>query len=161
MMNRSTHTFLAAALGLFEPETPEPRTSYSALIQNFNRFILEQLYQECGTESLLSAALANGNPEQDNEASPIKQLFGIPIITQNRCQCGATTQRKSTPFTLDLHYHMSGPGPMMGISIASVKVSAAVLYSNNVLTICRVKSAQFWILMPHRLGHFWKFYSIV
>ncbi|KAI9595833.1 ubiquitin carboxyl-terminal hydrolase-domain-containing protein [Syncephalis fuscata] len=86
----------ASALGLFEPETPEPRTSYAALIQNFNRFILEQLHQECDTS--LSIIRANTN------LSPIQQLFGISMTTQSQCQCNHITQRDSTPFTLDLSY---------------------------------------------------------
>ncbi|KAI8092976.1 ubiquitin carboxyl-terminal hydrolase-domain-containing protein [Halteromyces radiatus] len=41
----------AAALGLFEPESPTRNVSYSMLMQNFVRFILEQLHQEANTPS--------------------------------------------------------------------------------------------------------------
>ncbi|KAG0240611.1 poly(A)-specific ribonuclease [Actinomortierella wolfii] len=40
----------ASALGLFEPEAPDAKTPYSSLIQNFNRFLLEQLHQESSLE---------------------------------------------------------------------------------------------------------------
>ncbi|CEI92556.1 hypothetical protein RMCBS344292_06811 [Rhizopus microsporus] len=36
----------ANALGLFEPETPTRGLSYSLLIQNFTRFVMEQVHQE-------------------------------------------------------------------------------------------------------------------
>ncbi|RKP08198.1 ubiquitin carboxyl-terminal hydrolase-domain-containing protein [Thamnocephalis sphaerospora] len=101
----------ASALGLFEPETPEPRTSYSALIQSFNRFILEQLHQECGSTMLvrpteMEKSLAGDETigEDAGATSPIKQLFGIPMVTQSQCQCGEMTQRNSSPFTVDMAY---------------------------------------------------------
>ncbi|KAI8048805.1 ubiquitin carboxyl-terminal hydrolase-domain-containing protein [Syncephalis plumigaleata] len=90
------------ALGLFEPEIPEPRTSYSALIQNFNRFILEQLHQECDLTLQMTRV--------DTEQSPIQQLFGIATTTQSQCQCGHMTLRDSTPFTLDLSYTLKDTG---------------------------------------------------
>ncbi|RCH79702.1 poly(A)-specific ribonuclease, partial [Rhizopus stolonifer] len=36
----------ASALGLFEPETPTRNLSFSTLMQNFTRFIMEQIHQE-------------------------------------------------------------------------------------------------------------------
>lgn len=41
----------ASALGLFEPETQSETTSFSPIIQNFNRFIFEQISSEIANSS--------------------------------------------------------------------------------------------------------------
>ncbi|RUP46592.1 PAB-dependent poly(A)-specific ribonuclease subunit PAN2 [Jimgerdemannia flammicorona] len=102
---------LADGLGLFEPETPEPSLSYSGLIQNFNRFILEQLHQETNTPKTnpkMLRSIANEDDiainEEDGEVpSLIQQLFGLKTASVSQCsQCGNEAMRMTYPFVVDL-----------------------------------------------------------
>ncbi|RUS31626.1 ubiquitin carboxyl-terminal hydrolase-domain-containing protein [Jimgerdemannia flammicorona] len=104
---------LADGLGLFEPETPEPSLSYSGLIQNFNRFILEQLHQETNTPKTnpkMLRSIANEDDiainEEDGEVpSLIQQLFGLKTASVSQCsQCGNEAMRMTYPFVVDLVY---------------------------------------------------------
>jgi PAB-dependent poly(A)-specific ribonuclease subunit 2 len=91
---------LASALGLFEPEEPDENTPYLQLMQGFNRFILEQLHQECNTEN--NPRLLKYLPLEETSYSVIQQLFGMQIASIGRCQCGTQTERSTTPFVVDL-----------------------------------------------------------
>ncbi|ORZ18884.1 ubiquitin carboxyl-terminal hydrolase-domain-containing protein [Absidia repens] len=105
----------AGALGLFEPETPTRNISYSMLIQNFVRFILEQLHQEANTpgsnpvilKTLQKSAVVDDSVTADttsetqssstttattttqdtnaNTPSTMQQLFGLQTLTQSKC----------------------------------------------------------------------------
>ncbi|KAI8384404.1 ubiquitin carboxyl-terminal hydrolase-domain-containing protein [Radiomyces spectabilis] len=80
----------AAALGLFEPETPDRHLSYSMLMQNFTRFIMEQLHQESnqpGSNPLISKTL-NWN-----------------TLSHSKCgSCQHEISRITYPFVVDLLY---------------------------------------------------------
>ncbi|KAG0195882.1 poly(A)-specific ribonuclease, partial [Mortierella sp. NVP41] len=91
----------ASALGLFEPDEPDSKTMYSSLIQNFNRFVLEQLHQEC---SLDRASTAAGlNHPSGLATSPIQKVFGMKTASTNICgHCGLEEERITYPFVLDL-----------------------------------------------------------
>ncbi|KAI9355730.1 ubiquitin carboxyl-terminal hydrolase-domain-containing protein [Zopfochytrium polystomum] len=89
----------AAALGLFEPVVGGGRTgglsssttlSYSTLIQNFHRFILEQINQET---TLVEA---------EDGAANFQKLFAVQIRTLNTCQCKSQETRDTFPFVLDV-----------------------------------------------------------
>ncbi|KAI8336757.1 ubiquitin carboxyl-terminal hydrolase-domain-containing protein [Chlamydoabsidia padenii] len=122
----------AAALGLFEPESPTRNVSYSMLMQNFVRFILEQLHQETNTPAnnpiiltTLKSSLAEttattaasddsadtvstnkmDDTSNSNIPSLMQQLFGLQTLTQSKCgSCNNETSRITYPFAVDLLY---------------------------------------------------------
>ncbi|KAI7904509.1 ubiquitin carboxyl-terminal hydrolase-domain-containing protein [Cokeromyces recurvatus] len=82
----------ASALGLFEPETSNKNLPFSTLIQNFTRFIMEQIHQESNLSTgnpLISKAF-NQTIHFKNDQEPIKldipstmqQLFGLQTLSQ-------------------------------------------------------------------------------
>ncbi|CAG8580781.1 604_t:CDS:10 [Cetraspora pellucida] len=92
----------AVALDLFEPDKPDEKSPYSMLIQSFNRFILEQLHQECNSDN--NPRLLKSLPLEKTSLSVIQQLFGMQMISVNKCQCEAETERNITSFVVDLNY---------------------------------------------------------
>ncbi|KAF9380588.1 poly(A)-specific ribonuclease [Podila verticillata] len=101
----------ASALGLFEPDEPDVKTLYSSLIQNFNRFVLEQLHQECSLDrvpgvnisSNSSNSAATNPPPSVLTPSPIQQVFGMKTASTSICShCGLEEERIMYPFVLDL-----------------------------------------------------------
>jgi PAB-dependent poly(A)-specific ribonuclease subunit 2 len=90
------------ALGLFEPDEPDENTPYSMLIQNFNRFILEQLHQECNSSN--NSRLLKTLPLEQTSLSMIQQLFGMQVASISKCQCETQTDRLTTPFVVDLQF---------------------------------------------------------
>ncbi|KAI8642360.1 ubiquitin carboxyl-terminal hydrolase-domain-containing protein, partial [Parasitella parasitica] len=102
----------ASALGLFEPETPNRNLSFSTLIQNFTRFIMEQIHQESNIPSanpLISKALVrNIATKQDGELeipSTMQQLFGLQTQSQSKCgSCQEEVSRITYPFVVDMLY---------------------------------------------------------
>ncbi|KAI7871039.1 ubiquitin carboxyl-terminal hydrolase-domain-containing protein [Spinellus fusiger] len=111
----------AAALGLFEPETPDRCASYSTLMQNFTRFIMEQLHQESNVADnpLISKVINLDNdinePMEGADAlkptetigipSCMQQLFGLQTLSQSKCgSCHHQTSRITYPFVVDMLY---------------------------------------------------------
>ncbi|RIA93213.1 ubiquitin carboxyl-terminal hydrolase-domain-containing protein [Glomus cerebriforme] len=92
----------ASALGLFEPDEPDENTPYSMLIQNFNRFILEQLHQECNSNN--NPRLLKSLPLEQTPLSMIQQLFGMQVASISKCQCEIQSERLTTPFVVDLQF---------------------------------------------------------
>ncbi|KAF9984930.1 poly(A)-specific ribonuclease, partial [Modicella reniformis] len=91
----------ASALGLFEPNEPDAKTLYSTLIQNFNRFVLEQLHQECGQDR--SVTIIASSAPSGSAPSPIQQIFGMKTASTSVCgHCGLEEERITYPFVLDL-----------------------------------------------------------
>ncbi|RHZ79406.1 hypothetical protein Glove_146g43 [Diversispora epigaea] len=95
----------AMALGLFEPEEPNEKTPYSMLIQNSNRFILEQLHQECNSNN--NVQLLKPLPLEQSSLSTIQQLFGMQMTSISLCRCGTRTEREMLSFVIDLNYSSS------------------------------------------------------
>ncbi|ORX47159.1 hypothetical protein DM01DRAFT_1293001 [Hesseltinella vesiculosa] len=96
----------AEALGLFEPEAATPNISYSMLIQNFTRFILEQLHQEANVKEN-PVILTTSPPSEDAVTTPstIQQLFGLQTSSQTKCAaCNHESSRTTYPFVVDLLY---------------------------------------------------------
>lgn len=96
------YIILALALGLFEPDEPDENTPYSMLIQNFNRFILEQLHQECNSNN--NPRLLKSLPLEQTSHSMIQQLFGMQVASISKCQCETQTDRLTTSFVVDLQF---------------------------------------------------------
>ncbi|ORX88696.1 cysteine proteinase [Basidiobolus meristosporus CBS 931.73] len=94
----------AVALGLFEPDQPTAETSYSTLIQNFNRFILEQLHQESNAMGLNICVRKDISGNDPTLPSIIQQVFGLKTVSSNKCLCGAQIDRTTYPFAIDLVY---------------------------------------------------------
>ncbi|KAG0174836.1 poly(A)-specific ribonuclease [Apophysomyces sp. BC1015] len=102
----------AAALGLFEPETPDRNLSYSMLMQNFTRFIMEQLHQESntpGSNPLISNILHRevDDEKKDSETLPstMQQLFGLQTLSLSKCGgCNQEISRITYPFVVDMLY---------------------------------------------------------
>ncbi|GAB5593792.1 poly(A)-specific ribonuclease [Umbelopsis nana] len=100
----------AGALGLFEPEQPDNTISYSMLIQNFIRFILEQLHQETYVPTanpILLPSIA-ANTEQEAAAdlpSTIQQVFGLKTTNYSKCShCSNEIIRTTYPYVVDIMY---------------------------------------------------------
>jgi PAB-dependent poly(A)-specific ribonuclease subunit 2 len=104
----------ATALGLSEPDIPTSETPYAFLIQNFNRFILEQLHKETSLDSSDTV----GKPT--NIISPIEDLYAISMKVIDRCKCGAETPRTSQLFTVDLIY------PKKSVTSTTIEDTAAI-----------------------------------
>ncbi|KAI9469074.1 MAG: ubiquitin carboxyl-terminal hydrolase-domain-containing protein [Benjaminiella poitrasii] len=105
----------ASALGLFEPETPNRNISFSTLIQNFTRFIMEQIHQESNLAAgnpLISNAFnqmitlkSDQEPVKLDVPSTMQQLFGLQTLSQSKCSsCQAEVSRITYPFVVDMLY---------------------------------------------------------
>ncbi|EPB86120.1 hypothetical protein HMPREF1544_07108 [Mucor circinelloides 1006PhL] len=113
----------ASALGLFEPETPNRNLSFSTLMQNFTRFIMEQIHQESNVPSanpLISKALVRnitamddddeGNDDKSSTVplevpSTMQQLFGLQTLSSSKCgSCQEQVSRITYPFVVDMLY---------------------------------------------------------
>ncbi|KAI8801403.1 ubiquitin carboxyl-terminal hydrolase-domain-containing protein [Cladochytrium replicatum] len=106
------------ALELFEPDPPNPMTSYSSLIQKFTRFILEQMHQDLTTEAASQPA-ETGAPSSVKTVTPFQSLMGMKIESTSRCsQCQDEVVRDLSPFVVDLAYLRKGQTN----KIASTKV---------------------------------------
>ena len=103
----------ATALGLSEPDIPTSETPYAFLIQNFNRFILEQLHKETSPDN-------SGTDGKPTIISPIEDLYAISVKVINRCKCGAETLRTSQLFAVDLIY------PKKSVSSITIEDTAAI-----------------------------------
>lgn len=78
---------------------------YTSLIQNFNRFVLEQLHQECSMDKMPAAPPSAGLSTLPNTPSPIQQIFGMKTASTNICgHCGMEEERITYPFVLDLQW---------------------------------------------------------
>jgi PAB-dependent poly(A)-specific ribonuclease subunit 2 len=107
-------TCIAAALGLFEPDTPNRSLSYSALMQNFTRFIMEQIHQEAnapGQNPLILKTLDQNPTDKELTETPLdipstmQQLFGLQTQSQSKCgSCQEEVSRITYPFVVDLLY---------------------------------------------------------
>lgn len=83
-------------------------------MQNFTRFIMEQIHQESNnaTENpLISKALNRTIPTEDKEEkpadipSPMQQLFGLQTLSQSKCgSCQEQVSRITYPFVVDMLY---------------------------------------------------------
>ncbi|TPX70585.1 hypothetical protein SpCBS45565_g01672 [Spizellomyces sp. 'palustris'] len=96
----------ANALGLFEPDQPNPSTSYATLIQNFNRFVLEQLQSELGMH--MGTVIIPRNCDKDQMPSVMQQIYGLKLQAVSHCQCNSQQARDTCPFVVDLTYSWKG-----------------------------------------------------
>jgi PAB-dependent poly(A)-specific ribonuclease subunit 2 len=104
-----THVlFAAGALGLFEPEQPDNTISYSMLIQNFIRFILEQLHQETvvpNANPILLRSIAAEEEATSDLPSTIQQVFGLKTTNYSKCShCSNEIVRTTYPYVVDIMY---------------------------------------------------------
>ncbi|KAK9704495.1 poly(A)-specific ribonuclease [Basidiobolus ranarum] len=127
----------AVALGLFEPEQPTSETSYSTLIQNFNRFILEQLHQESNAMGLNICVRRDMTSTDPSLPSVIQQVFGLKTVSSNKCLCGAQIDRITYPFVVDLVYPKNST---TSSSPSQANTFAEILQSS----ICRQTQAKAW-----------------
>ena len=68
--------------------------SYGKLVQNANRFVIEQICREAG--------------KRDSEKiGAIQDIFGYKIVSITRCLCGKEQHRDLMPFVIDLVYAKS------------------------------------------------------
>ncbi|KAJ3140255.1 poly(A)-specific ribonuclease [Geranomyces variabilis] len=91
----------ANALGLFEPDQPSPSTAYAALIQNFNRFVLEQIQSDLGDDGTI-IIIPGAYPAQP--PSTMQQIYGLQLQAVSQCACNAVNTRETVPFVVDLTY---------------------------------------------------------
>ncbi|CAO3669082.1 unnamed protein product [Umbelopsis vinacea] len=98
----------AGALGLFEPEQPDNTISYSMLIQNFIRFILEQLHQETvvpNANPILLRSIAAEEEATSDLPSTIQQVFGLKTTNYSKCShCSNEIVRTTYPYVVDIMY---------------------------------------------------------
>lgn len=96
----------ATALGLIDFTAEGVAPEYATMIQQFNRFILEEFTME---GNMKPNPLIVGPSVKDQQGptppSPTTQLFGIHSRTLITCgNCGATTERISSTHVVDLIY---------------------------------------------------------
>lgn len=97
----------ATALGLidFSSESGAAPQEYATMIQQFNRFLMEEMTMEGNMSpnpSILPGSIVGGTV---SPPSPITQLFGIQSKTVISCSnCGSTTDRTSLTHVVDLVY---------------------------------------------------------
>ena len=126
----------ATALGLmdWDDASSSTRTSYTALIQTLNRFLLECTASEAAQpEVRLGQPIVRAANEDElggvDERSPVTQLFGLEMTTIHSCtQCGARNSRDTTVATLDLTYPrkaLSNEAPAAADFASIVKASLA------------------------------------
>ncbi|TPX57736.1 hypothetical protein PhCBS80983_g03604 [Powellomyces hirtus] len=97
----------ASALGLFEPDQPSPSISYATLIQNFNRFVLEQIQSDLGDDSRTVIIPRN----YTSPTTTMQQIYGLQLQAVSHCSCNAVNARDTYPFVVDLSYPRKGsPG---------------------------------------------------
>ncbi|KAJ3407564.1 poly(A)-specific ribonuclease [Chytridiales sp. JEL 0842] len=95
----------ASALGVLEPEAPSTVTvNYANLIQNFNRFILEQLHKE----SLQGGGDGKNNSDagagSQQKISYMQESVGLEVLNVNKCQCQNQESREIHSFVVDMLY---------------------------------------------------------
>ena len=103
-------------MGLLVPDDPPMTTNYSNLIQNFNRFLLEQLHQDCQADRLprlfRSASFQQDASSKVSTMTPtiIQQLFGCSLDSISTCHtCSQHVLKPLTPFVIDMIYPQVNP----------------------------------------------------
>lgn len=97
----SNKPYIASALGLFEPDQPSSATSYATLIQNFNRFLLEQIQSDMNSDAETLIIRRN----YTTLPSTMQQIFGLQLQAISTCQCNAQNARDTYPFVVDMSYN--------------------------------------------------------
>jgi PAB-dependent poly(A)-specific ribonuclease subunit 2 len=86
----------ASALGLLiSCEDEEKKADLGKLIQNWNRFVLQQLHQE--TQPLCATSEGGGE-------SVVEKLFGCAVESVSVCRCGWSNSRRHTELLFSLTY---------------------------------------------------------
>ncbi|KAI9104701.1 ubiquitin carboxyl-terminal hydrolase-domain-containing protein [Phlyctochytrium arcticum] len=97
----------ASALGLFEPEQPTGATNYAALIQNFNRFVLEQIQSDLAVPAYNGVTIIKRDYDGPSP-SLMQQIYGLQLQAVSHCQCNSEHTRDTYPFVVDLAYQWKG-----------------------------------------------------
>ena len=103
--------YIASALGLFEPDQPTSPISYAALIQNFSRFIFEQVHLEVSAILPVNTRIIKPRNDESSDRlqsnstpSIVQASLGLYIESISECICSYQSVRDSFPFVLDLQY---------------------------------------------------------
>ncbi|KAG2231202.1 hypothetical protein INT48_005923 [Thamnidium elegans] len=138
----------ASALGLFDPETPNRNISFSTLMQNFTRFIMEQIHQESNITTgnpLISKSLVRKIMEKDDGEvktleipSTMQQLFGLQTLSQSKCgACQEEVSRITYPFVVDMLYPKKNDRKSRKRSFTSI-LKASMYRENQTKAWCAI-----------------------
>ncbi|XP_065071436.1 PAN2-PAN3 deadenylation complex catalytic subunit PAN2-like [Rhopilema esculentum] len=96
----------ASAHGLILSDMDEVRRNQSLekVIQNWHRFVLQQIHQDTMEKVKQSEKEENDSPIDENESSIVKDIFGSQLEITEKCKCGAEKKRDSTVFLFDMQY---------------------------------------------------------
>ncbi|KAK9248628.1 ubiquitin carboxyl-terminal hydrolase-domain-containing protein [Lipomyces tetrasporus] len=94
----------AGALGLLEDETTSNKQlPLGAMLQSFNRFLMERIGQENRSKEIASSELIN-----NNFVTQLDKVAGVTTLTSVRCgNCNSETHRRATTYVTDLLYPKS------------------------------------------------------
>ncbi|KAG8904957.1 poly(A)-specific ribonuclease [Tulasnella sp. 403] len=93
----------ATALGLIDWVTDGPSPDYANMIQQFNRFAMEEMSGEGNMAPNPAIVPTTQGKHPSSIPSPITQFFGIQSKTVLTCgSCGATTERSGSTHVVDL-----------------------------------------------------------
>jgi hypothetical protein len=96
------YTCPVAALGLDEPDDPNPQTPYALMLQKLARFLLDQLSADLRPLDAAALAVA-GSPGEVALPLTVTDWFGVHTRGVDRClHCGLETPRESTALVVDL-----------------------------------------------------------
>ncbi|KAJ3158992.1 poly(A)-specific ribonuclease [Geranomyces michiganensis] len=125
------------ALGLFEPDQPSASTAYAALIQNFNRFVLEQIQSDLGDDSAIIIIPGNYSSPPP---STMQQIYGLQLQAVSQCACNAVNTRETVPFVVDLTYSRKKHAGSRKSPAPSAETFVGILQNS----INRVSSTKAW-----------------
>ncbi|KAG8769786.1 poly(A)-specific ribonuclease [Ceratobasidium sp. 428] len=120
----------AGALGVVDYQAEGLKREYGAIIQVFNRFLLEEMS--------VRSDVPNNNPRlaatNGVDKSPITQLMGIDAQSIVMCSaCGAVTEKETLSHVVDLLYPRKPPS---GTTFASL-LSASILRETTHRSVCQ------------------------
>ncbi|QRV85967.1 PAB-dependent poly(A)-specific ribonuclease subunit PAN2 [Ceratobasidium sp. AG-Ba] len=120
---------IAGALGVVDYQAEGLKREYGAIIQVFNRFLLEEMS--------VRSDVPNNNPQLTTHGSgksPVTQLMGIDAQSVVVCSaCGAVAEKEALSHVVDLMYPRK---PAIGATFSSL-LSASILRETTHRSVCQ------------------------
>ncbi|CUA74901.1 PAB-dependent poly(A)-specific ribonuclease subunit 2 [Rhizoctonia solani] len=126
----------AGALGVVDYQAEGPKRDYGAIIQVFNRFLLEEMSVRSDVPDgnpWLTRVAENETAANGANKSTITQLMGIDAQSIVMCSaCGATTEKDTLSHVVDLTFRK----PQSNITFSSL-LSASILRETTHRSVCQ------------------------
>ncbi|KAG8722933.1 poly(A)-specific ribonuclease [Ceratobasidium sp. 394] len=120
----------AGALGVVDYQAEGLKREYGAIIQVFNRFLLEEMSARSDVAGNNPRLTSTSGPDK----SPVTQLMGIDAQSIVICSaCGAVTEKETLSHVVDLMYSRKPPA---GTTFASL-LSASILRETTHRSTCQ------------------------